>query len=136
MCWIDCRADSAVDAGQGLVHRRLRPKDKRRTFEPANTFEFDAQLRFASNGCLHGVPRSLFVDRKPVVDRKRDMRTVAEGAHRRLDFERGDLIPQPFDLICGLVIGPDVDRQCHRFTSGWNNQIEIRGRLASEIGAP
>ena len=95
---IDCRADSAMDASQGLVDRRLRPEDKRRTFEPANSFELDQQLRFAGYGCQHGVPRGLFVDRGPVVDRKCKMRPVAERTHRRLGLERADLIPQPLDL--------------------------------------
>lgn len=99
MCGIDCRADSTVDAGQGLVDRRLRPEHKRRTFKPANLLEHDAELRFASNGCQHDVPRSLLVDRRPVVDRKREMRPVAERVHRRLDLERTNLIPQPLDFV-------------------------------------
>ena len=98
MCWIDCRADSAMNASQGLIDRRLRPEDKRRTFEPPNSLELDQQLRFADYGCTHGVPRGLFVDREPVVDRKRKMRTVAKRTHRRLGLERADLIPQPLDL--------------------------------------
>lgn len=96
---IDCHADSAMNASQGLVDHWLRPEDKRRTFEPANTLEFDAQLRFAGRSCQHSVPCSLFVDRGPIVDRKCKMRTVAKRTHRRLGLERADLIPQPLDLV-------------------------------------
>lgn len=97
---IDRRADDGVDASQGFVDLRLRPENERRTFKPANSFELDTQLRLAGNSCQHRIPRSLLVNRRRVVDGKCKMRPIAEGAHRGLNLEHGNLIPQPLDLAC------------------------------------
>lgn len=96
MRWIDCRADDAVDASQGFVGLRLRPEDKRRSFEPANSFEPDPQLPLARTSCQHCIARSLLVSRRGIVDGTRKMRPVAKGTHRGLGLEDGNLD----DLAC------------------------------------
>lgn len=107
---VDGGADRGVPSPEDLISRRLRPQDKRRTDEPANSPELDPQLRFAFRRAQHGVPRDLLLYLREIVDRECEMWSVAEGAHRRLVLERRNLVPQSFDLGRGSIVGSNVDR--------------------------
>jgi hypothetical protein len=80
---VDRGADGIVQPCKGLVGRRFRPEDERPTNEPANSAKLYRQLRFA------------------------------QSAHRGFILKGRDLIPQPLDLACGLIVGSNVERYRH-----------------------
>src|SRR5262249_30067708 len=107
---VDSSADRSVPPGEGLASRRLRPQDKWRTYEPANSAKLDAQLPFALHPAQQGLPRGLLLNLRRIVDRERKMWSIADSAHRRLVLEGRNLVPQSFDLARRGIFGSNVNR--------------------------